>query len=51
MNDDFAKNPSKSLVVPTALTTDEMVLKFFPEAIFLLKVDHFKGFLNWFKID
>ena len=28
-----------------------MALKFFPQTILLLKVDHFEGFLNWCKID
>ena len=28
-----------------------MVLKFFPEATFLLKVDRFEGILNWIKLD
>ena len=28
-----------------------MALKFFPETILLLKVDHFAGILNWNKID
>ena len=32
MNDNSAKNPSKSLVIPTA--TDDMVVKFFPETIY-----------------
>ena len=33
MNDNIAKNPSKSLVVPTAYTTDDMAVKIFPETI------------------
>ena len=28
-----------------------MALKFFPETILLLKVDHFEGILYWIKID
>ena len=32
-------------------TTDHMALKFFPGTILLLKVDCFKGILNWIKID
>ena len=40
MNDHIAKNSSKSLVIPTALTTDGMAMKFLPETIFLLKMDH-----------
>ena len=52
MNDDYiAKNGSKTLIVPTAKTTDGMAMKFLPEIILLLKVDRFEGFLNWYKID
>ena len=51
MNDNIAKNGSKSLVVPTAYTTKDMAVKFFTEIIVLLKVDRFEGFSNWCKID
>ena len=44
-------NGSKILVVPTAQTTNDMAVKLFPETILLLKVDHFEGFLNQYKID
>ena len=51
MKDYIAKNGSKTLVTPTAQTTDGMAMKFFPQTILLLKVDHFEGFLNRYKID
>ena len=51
MHDNIAKKRSKSLVIPTGKTTDHMALKFFPETILLLKVDHFEGILNRIKID
>ena len=51
MDDNIAKKCSKSLVIPTGKTTDSMALKFFPETILLLKVDHFEGILNRIKID
>ena len=51
MDDNIAKNGSKILVVPTALTTKDMTVKFFTETILLFKVDSFEGFLNWYKID
>ena len=50
-DDNIAKKHSKSLVMPTAKTTDCMALKFFPETILLLKVDHCEGILNHIKID
>ena len=31
MDDNIAKKPSKSLVIPTETTTDRMALKCFPE--------------------
>ena len=31
MDDNIAKKPSKSLVIPTETTTDHMPLKYFPE--------------------
>ena len=51
MHNNIAKKRSKSLVIPTGLTTDHMALKFFPETILLLKVDHFEGIVNRIKID
>ena len=51
MDDNIAKNCSKSLVIPTGKATDHMALKFFPETIILLKVDHFERSLNRIKID
>ena len=51
MDNNIAKNCSKSLVILTGYTADHMALKFFPETILLLKVDSFKGILNWNKID
>ena len=49
--DDISKKLLKSLVIPTGKTTYHMALKFFPETIFLLKVDHFEKILNEIKID
>ena len=51
MDDNIAKKQSKSLVIPTGKTTDDIVLKFFPETILLLKVDCFEEILNRIKID
>ena len=51
MDDNVAKNCSKSLVIPTGKTTDCMALKFFPEIILLLKVDRCEEILNQIKID
>ena len=51
MDDNIAKKLSKSLVIPTGKTTDQMALKFFPETILLLKVDRFEGILNQIIID
>ena len=51
MDDNIPKNGAKSLVVPTAQTTKDMAVKFFPDDILLLKVDDFEGFLNQCKID
>ena len=51
MDDNIAKNGSKSLVVPTASTTKDMAVKIFTEIIVLLKVDRFEGFSNRCKID
>ena len=31
MDDNIAKKPSKSLLIPTETTTDRMALKYFPE--------------------
>ena len=49
MDDNIAKNGSKSLVIPIAQTTKDMAVKFFTETILLLKVDRFEGFSNWCK--
>ena len=51
MDDNVAKKRSKSLVIPTGKSTDHMALKFFPEIILLLKVNHYEGILNQIKID
>ena len=51
MHDNIAKKRSESLVIPTGKTTDYIAFKFFPDAILLLKVDHFEGILNRIKID
>ena len=51
MDDNITKKHSKSLVILTGKTTDHMALKFFPETILLLKVDHFEGIFNRIKID
>ena len=51
MDDNVTKKRSKSLVIPTGKPTDCMALKFFPQIIPLLKVDHFEGILNRIKID
>ena len=51
MDDNVAIKRSKSLVTPTEKTTDRMALKFFPEIILLLKVDHFEAILHRIKID
>ena len=51
INDYIAKNDSKPSVIPTALTTNDMAMNFFPEFTLLLKVDLFEAFLNRYKID
>ena len=51
MYDNIAKKHSKSLVIPTGKTTDNMAFKFFPDTNLLLKVDRFEGILNRIKID
>ena len=51
MDDNIAKKHLKSLVITTGKITDHMALKFFPESILLLKVDHFERILNRIKID
>ena len=51
MDDNITKKRSTSLFIPTGKTTDRMALKFFPETVLLLKVDHFEGILNQIKID
>ena len=51
MHDNIAKKRSKYLVIPTGKTTEHMALKFFPNTIPLLKVDHFEAILNRIKID
>ena len=50
MDDNIAEKCSKSLVIPTGKITDCIALKFFPETIFLLKVDHCEGIVNQIKI-
>ena len=44
MDDNIAKERSKSLVIPTGKTTDHVALKFFPEIILLLKWTVLKEF-------
>ena len=45
MNDHIAKNSSKSLVIPTALITDGMAMKFLPHADYLfIKNEPLKDF-------
>ena len=51
MHDNITKKCSKSLVIPTGKTTDQMAFNFFPDTILLLKVDRFEGILNRIKID
>ena len=51
MHHNIAKKHSKSLVIPTGKSTDNMAFKFFPDTILLLKVDHFEAILNQIKID
>ena len=52
MDDNITKRCSKSLVIPTGKTTDYTYgLEILSETILLLKVDCFKGILNWMKID
>ena len=51
MHDNIAKKHSISLVIPTGKTTNHMAFKFLPDTILLLKVECFKGILNWIKID
>ena len=42
---------SQFVVTPTGCIVNSMDLKIFPNTIVLLKVDHFKGFLNQSKLD
>ena len=51
MHDNITKKRSKSLVIPTAKTTDRMTFNFFSDTILLLKADRFEGILNRIKID
>ena len=51
MYDNVTKKCSRSLVIPTGKTTDQMAFKFFLDTILLLKVDHFEEILNGIKID
>ena len=51
MHNNITKKCSKSLVIPTGKTTDHMALKFFPETILILKVDHFEEILNQIQND
>ena len=50
MSDYIAKNGLKTLVIPTASTTNGTAVKFFPENILLLKKDHFEAFLIGVKL-
>ena len=47
----MSKNYIQFVVAPTRQTITLMMLKFFPDLIALLKVDHFEEFLNWCKTD
>ena len=51
MNDNVTKNSLKVLLIPSALTVDDVSLEFFPYSILLLKVGIFDGFSNWNKTD
>ena len=51
MDDNIAKKPSKSLVIPTETTTDCMALKYFPENNRFIKSGPFEVILNRIKID
>ena len=51
MHDNIAKKRSKSLFIPTGITTDHMAFKFSPDTILLLKVDCFEAILNRINID
>ena len=42
---------SQFVVIPTRCILNAMDLKIFPNTIVLLKVGHFKGFLNWSNVD
>ena len=42
---------SQFVVTPTGCIINGMDLKNFPNTIMLLKVDRFKGFLNWSNVD
>ena len=42
---------SQFVVATTGCIVNAMDLKIFPKTIVLLKVDHFKGFLNWSNVD
>ena len=42
---------SQFVVAPTECIVNAMDLKIFPNTIVLLKVDHFKGFLNRSNVD
>ena len=45
------RNFSQFIVAPTRCIINAMDLKIFPNAIMLLKVDHFEGFSNWSNVD
>ena len=47
MDNNVIKNP----VSPTGQTTDGVALKFFPDIIPSIMMDHFEGFSNQNKID
>ena len=42
---------SQFVIAPTGCIVNAMDLKIFCNTTVLLKVDHFKGFLNWSNVD
>ena len=42
---------SQFVIAPTGCIVNAMDLKYFPNTIMLLKVDHFEGFSNWSNTD
>ena len=47
----MANNVIKYPVTPIGQTTDGVALKFFPDIISFIMMDHFEGFSNQNKID